>query len=226
MFKTFFHSKFKFANEIVCNFSSFSGSFNSANIGNLLMNHPSYLQNKDVNYQKNVKTLNEKANKNFASVVERTKEIVLETKWILTKNEHNNTSSIDNRFVFNTEKNALEFISLVKEKCDELDHHPSWTYTCDNIKNEYVLAISLTSHFAKNNVTDKDYELAAYLTYEYEKGQTFYFNNKMRKMVVLSFNVLFTLFLISYAKGRYEKAGQKYNSFQLTLNKKLAEEFY
>jgi pterin-4a-carbinolamine dehydratase len=226
MFKTFFHSKFRFSNELVYNFSSFTGSFNSANIGNLLMNHPSYLQNKDITYQNNLKILNEKANRNFASVIERTKEIVLETKWKLTKNEHTNTSSIDNRFVFRAENHALEFISLVKEKCDELDHHPSWTYTCDNIKQEYVLAISLTSHFANNNVTDKDYELAAYLTYEYEKGQTFYFNNKLRKMVVLSFNVLFTLFIYSYVKGRYEKAGQKYNSFQLTLNKQLANEFF
>jgi hypothetical protein len=75
-------------------------------------------------------------------------------------------------------------------------------------------------------VTDKDYELAAYLTYEYEKGQTFYFNNRMRKMVVLSFNVLSALLIYTYVKGRYEKAGQKYNSFDLTLNKKLASEFY
>lgn len=226
MFRTFFHSKFKFANEMVCNFSSFTGSFNSANIGNLLMNHPSYLNNKDINYQNSVKTLNEKANRNFASVVQRSKEIVLETKWKYTKNEQNNTSSIENRFVFSAESHALEFISLVKEKCDELDHHPSWTYTCDNIKQEFVLTINLTSHFANNNVTDRDFELAAYLTYEYEKGQTFYFNTKMRKMIVISFNVLFALFIFSYVKGRYEKAGRRYNSFELTLNKKLAEEFF
>lgn len=226
MFKTFFNSKFKFANEIVGNFSNFSGTFNSANIGNLLINHPSYLKSKDVNYQNNLKSINDKANKNFASVVERTKEIISDTNWKLIKNEKNNTSSIENRFIFNEENHALEFISLIKEKCDELDHHPSWTYTCNHIKREYVLTINLTSHFANNNVTDKDYELAAYLTYEYEKGQKFYFNNKMRKMIILSSNVLFTMFIYSYAKLRYEKAGHMYNCFELTLNKKLATEFF
>ena len=44
-------------------------------------------------------------------------------------------------------KAAIIFMNLIKDKCDELDHHPEWTLS-DNI-----LKIRLTSHFNKNNVS-------------------------------------------------------------------------
>lgn len=210
MFKSFFQTKFKFSNEVISNFfSSHSNTFNSSTLGNLAFNYAAYMKGVAANQENKFKILAEKSQKNIALISQRQREIVNESDWIYTRNQESNTSSIERKFAFDEESQALEFISVVKEKCDEIDHHPSWTYTADNIKKEYVININLTSHFAQNNVTDKDYELAAFLTYEYERLRTFFFNNHMRSLITISLNTLLVIFVYKYVLRKYNKHEEK-----------------
>mmetsp|Transcript_27031 Transcript_27031/g.28065 ORF Transcript_27031/g.28065 Transcript_27031/m.28065 type:complete len:229 (-) Transcript_27031:68-754(-) len=225
MFKTFLNSKFKFANEIICSLGNNTGTgFNSSTIGNILINHPQYFKSQQDKYKKTTEILNEKRNRNFDNVSDREKEITLESDWTLNKNEEENTSSIERKFVFRQESHALEFISVVKDKCDEIDHHPSWTFTSDHAIREYTIRVNLTSHFNENNVSEKDYELAAYLTYEYERLNTFVFKSYFSKCAQLGTGLLFAFFIYSYAKKRYEKSYRRYNSFELKLNTTVGSE--
>lgn len=223
MFKSFFHSKFKFTNEMVSSFG-FNNAFNSAQIGNLLINYPNYMANQEASTQNKQKAMSEKQKRNFQLVIERSKEIVLQSDWKYEKNSNNNTSYIEKKFTFPQERLALEFISLVKDKCDELDHHPSWTFTCDHIHNVYTLTINLTSHFSKNNVSDKDYELAAYLTYEYERIRIFYFNETFRKYIVVGASVLFVFLLYTSVRSSYYKRNYRSYPFKNFFNPKLGSD--
>lgn len=56
----------------------------------------------------------------------------------------------------------MQFVDKMRPKCNELDHHPEWQI----INN--VIKVKLTSHFNNNNVSAKDYELAAYFALSYD----------------------------------------------------------
>jgi hypothetical protein len=64
-------------------------------------------------------------------------------------------------------------MNIAKAKCDELDHHPDWSL------NGNTLDIKLSTHDHGNNVTLKDWELAAYFTQIYEEGSFKYDKTKM-----------------------------------------------
>jgi len=216
MFKTFLNSKFKFSNEFFQTLgNNFSGNFNSASIGNLMINFPNYAKLQGDATKSKIQQQNDKSKRNLELISQREKEIAHDKHWELQKNDSNNTSEIITEFVFEDESTALEFISLVKEKCDELDHHPSWTYKANQLTKTYVLKINLTSHFAANNVTDKDYELAAFLTYEYEKAKTFYFNSKLRGVICTTATIAFAFFIYNYSLRRYKKATFQYNYLEI-----------
>ena len=205
MFKTFLFSNFKFSN-VSGKLGGFSGGFNSSTIGNYFINYADYCKQKCINYENKIDDMNKKSKANFLLVTNRQKEISEQSDWILIKNEAKKTSSIQTTFIFKEENLALEFISLVKEKCDEIDHHPSWTYEANSLTYKYTVTVNLTSHFAQNNVTEKDYELAAYLSYEYERMKVFMFKGELRKMIHLSAFVGFTLFLYSYGLSKYKNS--------------------
>ena len=63
------------------------------------------------------------------------------------------TNAIYKRFVFESFKNALDFINQVAEIVEDLNHHPKWT----NLYNK--VDVSLTTNDYKG-VTEKDFELA------------------------------------------------------------------
>lgn len=64
-------------------------------------------------------------------------------------------------------------MNIVKTKCDELDHHPDWSL------NNNTLTVKLTTHDNGNNVTHKDWELAAFMSQVYEEGSYKYDKTKM-----------------------------------------------
>lgn len=214
MYKSFLNSKFKFLNFASSGLSMVS--LNSTNIGNYFINYPQY--------QKSVNSLSKEAFKheentqikNFLLVEKRYKEIAEQTNWKLSSNASNNTSSIENTFIFTEEKYALEFISSMKDKCDDIDHHPSWTFTSTN--NSYSINVNLTSHFAKNNVTEKDYELAAYMSYEYEKLTKLCKNSRFRTLISLSSTLLFFMFIFSYGFSKYNNEKKRYNCLDYRFN--------
>jgi hypothetical protein len=60
----------------------------------------------------------------------------------------------------------VNFINLVKDKCDQIDHHPEWSV------HDNQLDVKLTSHYLGNKVGDKDWELAAYMSQYYNERNT------------------------------------------------------
>jgi 4a-hydroxytetrahydrobiopterin dehydratase len=76
------------------------------------------------------------------------------------------TSNLLRELTFKNKEESLSFMNSLKEKIDELDHHPEWTL------NDNTLTIKLTSHSNKNNVSPKDYELAAFISQKYEQGNS------------------------------------------------------
>lgn len=216
MYKTFFNSKFKFLSHISSGMTI--GSLNSTNIGNYFINYPEYQKSLKSQHQEKFKLEEKSQINNFLLVDKRYKEIAEQTNWKLISDSGNNTSSIEKVFLFNEEKYALEFISLMKDKCDEIDHHPSWTFNSNNSTKTYSINVNLTSHFAKNNVTEKDYEMAAYMSYEYEKLMSLYKDSKFRTMISLSSTVLFFLFIFSYGFSKYNKEKKRYNCLDFRFN--------
>lgn len=219
MFKTFLNSKFKFSNELFSNLgNNFGGNFNSASIGNLLINYPNYAKIQNENSQAKIKQDNEKSKRNYLSVTNTEKQVVKNSNWRLSENKENNTSELLTEFTFNDESIALDFISLVKDKCDEIDHHPSWTYKANHKTRTFTLKINLTSHFAKNNVTEKDYELAAYLTSEYHKLNQFYFDQKFRMLMSTTATIVFFFIFYSYTMKKYKNAKYHFTMLDTTVS--------
>lgn len=58
------------------------------------------------------------------------------------------------KFEFPDFKSAFEFMTLVAQKAETLQHHPTWTNTYNSVE------IWLTTHDANNTVTSKDWQLA------------------------------------------------------------------
>ncbi len=63
-------------------------------------------------------------------------------------------NSLSKQFNFLSFKQAIQFIVKVAEYAEFVNHHPK----IENTHTKVIL--SLTTHDAKNTVTDKDYELA------------------------------------------------------------------
>jgi len=91
-------------------------------------------------------------------------------------------------------------MSIIKDKCEEIDHHPEWSLGNDN-----VLRVRLTSHFLNNKISQKDYELAAFISHKYEeKGDySFKYNKTVQRLVSYSFSgvvalLSFAVFYYSY----------------------------
>lgn len=202
MFKTFFASKFQFTHDFITPFTQFSNQ-GSISIGNYMINYPAYkgiLEKSNENKTKAQKQKDDNnANKN---IFQRQREILEQSDWKLINNKEDNTSSIEKVFNFSEESYALEFISLVKDKCDELDHHPSWIYKANQIDKLYVITINLTSHFNNNQVSDKDYELGSYLQYEYEQLTILFNKSYIRKIVGFSLSALTIFYIVSKVCSR------------------------
>jgi 4a-hydroxytetrahydrobiopterin dehydratase len=66
----------------------------------------------------------------------------------------NNENSLEKTYRFDTFESAMEFMQQAALIISEADHHPTWTNTYNQI---YV---SLSTHDAGNNVTEKDWTLA------------------------------------------------------------------
>jgi 4a-hydroxytetrahydrobiopterin dehydratase len=66
----------------------------------------------------------------------------------------NNKNSIEKTYRFDTFESAVEFMQQAALKISEADHHPTWTNTYNQIH------VSLSTHDAGNNVTEKDWTLA------------------------------------------------------------------
>ena len=66
----------------------------------------------------------------------------------------NKGASLEASFVFRNFKVAMRFINELAEVAEELNHHPDWSNSYNKVH------ISLTTHDAGNQLTDKDFDLA------------------------------------------------------------------
>tara|TARA_X000000368_G_C22970696_1_gene685313 strand:- start:578 stop:880 length:303 start_codon:yes stop_codon:yes gene_type:complete len=65
-------------------------------------------------------------------------------------------------FKFKSFDNAIQFINIVSEKCNEIDHHPKWT----NIYN--TIEVELNTHDI-NGISILDFELSEFMNMAYSK---------------------------------------------------------
>lgn len=66
------------------------------------------------------------------------------------------------KFEFPDFKSAFEFMTLVAQKAETLQHHPTWTNTYNSVE------IWLTTHDANHTVTSKDWQLAEEIDVVYD----------------------------------------------------------
>ena len=86
----------------------------------------------------------------------------------------------------------------MKDKSSELDHHPEW-----NIKNNLV-NVKLTSHFMGNNVSEKDYELAANFSVAYDKCHGL-FNNQAYLSYLIGTGLVSVFCLVGFYVYEFKK---------------------
>lgn len=76
--------------------------------------------------------------------------------WVTTSNQ------LEKTFAFADFESAMSFMQQSALKIAEIDHHPTWTNTYNRIH------VTLTTHDAGNQVTDKDRALAQLLDNLYQ----------------------------------------------------------
>lgn len=194
MFKILFQAKFKFSSEIISPLTEASNQ-GSSTIGNLMLNYPITKQQQEEKYAKWAKFFSKYIRSaNYASYKEIDNHD--ELQWYIKKNNSNNSSVITKTFEFPEEYLALDFISLIKERCDETDYHPSWTFTSDAYKSKFSICIELAGQFTKS-ITDKDYDIAAFLTSEYKNILDNYMRRIYFKLLSLTFSTLVSYLIFS-----------------------------
>jgi 4a-hydroxytetrahydrobiopterin dehydratase len=65
--------------------------------------------------------------------------------------------SLEKTFEFKTFEDAMQFMQDATPYISKTDHHPTWSNTYNRVQ------VTITTHDAGNQVTEKDYSLAKYL---------------------------------------------------------------
>jgi pterin-4a-carbinolamine dehydratase len=183
-----------------------------------LFKYPIFEQQRDSHLQKKYDHDNANYNRDIQSIQEFTKEIA-RRDW----KEHD--SYLSRELSFDNREHALIFMNIVKEKCDEIDHHPEWMLANDN-----VLKIRLTSHFRDNNLSPKDWELAAYITTKYnEKGDyNFKYNKTIQRLASYSFSgvvCLLSFAVFYYTYTNFKRRNTTANDFYLAKINHTSNEY-
>ncbi len=165
-----------------------------------ILNYPSYCAKRDATLTSKFEKDNLKYIFDMQEINNNYKRISLQT-W--QAQEEAGKSSLQRELHFASRSEALNFLNVIKNKCDEIDHHPEWSVQDEN------LHIKLTSHFLKNNISEKDYELAAFISQKYEDKAYFNFIFNRRNQTWLSNSAalafaLFTFYALSYMITLYQ----------------------
>jgi pterin-4a-carbinolamine dehydratase len=100
---------------------------------------------------------------------------------------------------------ALIFMNICKEKCEQLNHHPNWTLS-ESKYGESLVSVILTTHDNNNNVSQKDFELASNLSYFYEERSSYYiYNRNIKNLVSMGFSVALAILFVSIFIHFYNK---------------------
>ena len=65
--------------------------------------------------------------------------------------------SLEKTFEFHTFEEAMQFMQDATPFISQTDHHPTWSNTYNRVQ------VTITTHDAGNQVTEKDHTLANYL---------------------------------------------------------------
>jgi len=105
-------------------------------------------------------------------------------------NQGDKTSSLLKEFSFETRQHALIFINIIKDKCDEINHHPEWSLY-SNDKGDNILRVFLTTHDQNNIVSSKDYELASFMSYNFQETSSYNYkyNRRIQSLISSGFSI-------------------------------------
>jgi hypothetical protein len=104
-------------------------------------------------------------------------------------------------------------MNAVRNKCDEIDHHPEWQLK-DN-----VLRVRLTSHFKGNNLSPKDYELAAIMNRIYEENISVNINKTFHKYFVVALSFGFVGSILAFVISLRNLKKRRFTSMDFVLPK-------
>lgn len=174
-----------------------------------LFKYPIFEQQRDSHLEKKYNVDNANYMRDIQAIQEFTKEVA-------RRDWKENDSYLTRELSFDNRDHALIFMNIVKEKCEEIDHHPEWSLGTDNI-----LKIRLTSHFIGNNISPKDWELAAYISTKYnEKGDyNIKYNRTTQRSVSYSFSgvvALLSFALFYYTYINFKRRNTTPNDFYLS----------
>ena len=171
------------------------------NAHNYIFNYPVYCEARDTIAIEKMSKSNEKSIHDLKEIQKYHKSLA-EKHWKLDETHQPHSSFLVRDFKFNSSEETFIFMNLLKEKCNELDHHPEWAVQGDN------LTIKLTSHFNKNNVSPKDYELAAFISIHYNHGTGFLFtkrnNQKFISNAMAAIFIFGTFYTMFYMYNLYK----------------------
>jgi pterin-4a-carbinolamine dehydratase len=162
-------------------------------------NYPIFEKERDSHLAEKFKQDNQNYTRDMKAIEEYKKKIVIQD-WKINEEKINYILSahLYRELSFDNREHALIFMNIIKDKCEEIDHHPEWSLGTDN-----VLRVRLTSHYLNNNLSPKDYELAAFISQKYEeKGDyNFKYNKTVQRLVSYSFSGVVAL--LSFAVFYY-----------------------
>jgi pterin-4a-carbinolamine dehydratase len=169
-------------------------NFATTSITRRLFDYNGYRQSLDNSLPERYVITNQKYLNDLAAIQNNQKEIAMRD-WALNENKEQKTSALQREFNFDSRDDALNFMNVVKGKFDELDHHPEWVLNQNN-----GVSLRLTSHFNNNNVTPKDYELAAYLSQQYEQRGAYWikFNRTRHDIFITLTAIVLGVAVVSY----------------------------
>jgi 4a-hydroxytetrahydrobiopterin dehydratase len=78
---------------------------------------------------------------------------------LMWKNENN---ALTANFKFKNFKECFEFMSIIAQYAEEVNHHPTWTNTYNNLE------IKLTTHDT-GGVSEKDHKMSAFISEQFDK---------------------------------------------------------
>ena len=172
-------------------------------------------------YEQQHEEYNAAANTEYDQMIENRMNAIINRGSVSDWELADNNDFLRKTFNFSTPFHAHHFVNEVSKFCSTSDHHPEWKKISSN-----EIEVYLTSHFAGNKVSLKDYELAEFMNKtekETSSHDPFSWFNPEKKIEL----ALLAIALMLYARGLRSKWAEvpvsdkdvKKNKFQLDCDK-------
>ena len=178
-------------------------TFLGRTMSNYFINYPLYCSERENRIASNFEKQNLQYYYDLQEIKNTQKKIASKDRKFI---ESSDRSYLTRQLQFNSREECVQFINVIKNNLNELDHHPEW-----NIEDK-ILNINLTSHFLKNKVSDLDWQVAALISQKYDDRffNKYALNQKSQTLISYSAGLLFVLFSL-YCVSKFYYLQKNYN---------------